>query len=101
MLILLHSLNAGLSQDVIFRFKVNKDVEGDQTFVVNVKSGTLPSATKTVNVPIEKASGGFKFPGLTGGAIINSDNWYLWGIGILNVILVIIIIIVAIRVARS
>ena len=95
------SLNAGLSQDVIFRFKVNKDVEGDQTFVVNVKSGTLPSATKTVNVPIEKASGGFKFPGLTGGAIINSDNWYLWGIGILNVILVIIIIIVAIRVARS
>ena len=54
-------------------------------------------ATQPVSFNIEEKSGGF---GITGGAI-NSDNWYLWGIGALNVILVVIIIIVAIRIAKS
>lgn len=98
------SLNPSASEDVIITLDVNSDVEeGDQEFTISVKSGSLASKSKTVKVPIEKSSGGFKFPGITGGVtgIISGDNWYLWGIGILNVILVIIIIIVAVRVARS
>ena len=97
------SLNPSASENILITLNVNSDVEGDQEFTISVKSGSLTSKSKTVKVPIEKSSGGFKFPGITGGVtgIISGDNWYLWGIGILNVILVIIIIIVAVRVARS
>src|SRR3989344_395619 len=97
------SLNPSASENILITLNVNSDVEGDQEFTISVKSGSLTSKSKTIKVPIEKSSGVFKFPGITGGVtgIISGDNWYLWGIGILNVILVIIIIIVAVRVARS
>ena len=43
---------------------------------------------------------GFGFPGITGN-IISEGNWYLWGIGALNVLLVVIIIIVAFKIAKK
>lgn len=94
------TLDAGASQEVTYRLNVNKDVEGSNTFNVEIKTGNTEKETlrQSVQVTIEKSS--FSFPGLSGFAVSN-DNWYLWGIGALNVILIIVIIIIAVRVARS
>jgi len=87
-------LSAGSSQDVLITFNVNKDALGDQVFDLEVVSENELLVKQPVSVTITKA--GFS---ITGAAI--GDNWYLWGIGALNIILVIIIIIVAVKVARK
>jgi len=92
------ALSTGQSKDVLMKFNVNKDAEGEQLFDIKVLSSDGETIlSQPVSLTIAKA--GFRF-GITGAAI-SSDNWYLWGIGALNIILVIIIIIIAIRVARS
>ena len=91
-------LNAGQSKEVIITLKVNSDAVGENIFDIGVSSNGVSLAKQPVSVTIEKA--GFTFPGFTGN-VINSGNWYLWGIGLLNVILVLIIIIVAVKVAKS
>jgi uncharacterized membrane protein len=89
-------LNAGDSRDVLFTFDVNKDASGSQNFFIElVSDGEV--TRQPVSVSIEPRTGGFG--GITGG-VISEDNWYLWGIGLLNIILVIIIIVVAVKVAR-
>jgi len=86
-------LGAGESRDVTATFDVNKDASGSQTFSLDLTSdGQLTSQSVTVSIEPSK---GF----LTGFAI-GGDNWYLWGIGALNLILVVVIIIVAVKVAR-
>ncbi len=94
-------LGAGESVEVIYKFKVNKDVSGSKTFNIEIKTGDSEKETlrQAVSVTVEESTG-FEFPEITG-SVIAEDNWYLWGIGLLNVILIVIIIIVAIRVARS
>ena len=92
------SLGSGESKDVLITLKVNKDVSGEKALDIEATPTTGESTSQTVAVTIQKSSGGFG--GITGSAI-NGDNWYLWGIGALNIILVIVIIIVAVRVARS
>ena len=52
--------------------------------------------SQPVSVLVEKA--GFS---LITGNIVLGENWYLWGIGALNIILVLIIIIVAVRLVRK
>jgi len=89
------ALGAGETRDVVFTFNVNKDAQGDKLFNIEVSSGTDLAVKQPVSVTIEKS--GFTMTGFA----ISGDNWYLWGIGALNIILVIIIIVVAIRVARS
>ncbi len=89
-------LDAGDSKESLFTFEVNKNVEGEKVFNIKITSGGDLITIKPASVLIEKRGGGF---GITGAAI-SEDNWYLWGIGLLNIILVIIIIIVAVRVAR-
>ena len=91
-------LCAGDSKEVLITFDVNKDVSGDKLFDIEVLSGDELVKEQAVSVFIEKS--GFSFPGITGG-VISKDNAYLWGIGILNIILVLVIIFVAIRVARK
>ena len=95
-------LEAGESADVTYKLNVNKDVSGSQTFNIVVKTGDSEkeSMKQLVSVTIEESKG-FSFPGLTGNSVEGENNWYLWGIGLLNVILIVIIIIVAVRVARS
>ena len=88
-------LGAGESADVLFVFDVNKDASGSQSFTIELVSDENQVTTQPVSVAIERRSGLF---GLTGA--VTSGNAYLWGIGILNIILVVIIIIVAVRVAR-
>lgn len=88
------ALGAGESADILFTFNVNKDVSGLQAFDIEVLSGNELELKQPVQVTItEKA--GF----LLGSAL--GDNWYVWGIGALNLILIIIIIVVAVRVARK
>ena len=91
-------LGAGDSTDVRFTFNVNKDASGSQSFTIKLVSEDNVVTTQPVSVSIEKRSG--LFGGLTG-SVISSGNAYLWGIGILNVILVLAIIMVAVRVLRK
>lgn len=86
------TLNKGESAEALLTFKVNSDATGEQTFNIEVLSGTNLVLKQPVSVSIE--SSGFKGFNL-------GDNWYLWAIGALNVILVIVIIIIAVRVAKS
>jgi uncharacterized membrane protein len=88
------SLDEGDSRSVLFTFDVREDASGDQMFFIEVVSDGEVTR-QPVSVSIEPKSGF----GITGG-VIGGDNWYLWGIGLLNIILVVIIIIVAVRVAR-
>jgi len=81
------SLGAGESESINFTFKINEDVSGEQTFVVEVVSGNeLDSREVAVNV--EEASSIFKGKSM------------IWIIGIINVILIILIIIVAASISR-
>lgn len=91
-------LDAGQSKEVLITFDVNADALGEQLFNIEVLEGNELILTQPVSVSIEKA--GFNFPGITGN-VISKDNWYLWGIGALNVILVLIIISIAVRVMKK
>ncbi len=91
-------LNAGASDTATITLKIKDDASGDKSFNIEVLSGNAIVVTQPVTVTIEASSPGF-FSRITGNAI--GGNAYLWGIGILNVILVIVIIIVAVRVAKS
>jgi len=84
------TLGAGESREVPLTFKVNKDVSGEKSFVLNVRSGANV-ATKEIAVSIAKAaSAGWSL----------SDSNLIWIIAGINIILILIIIIVAIRIAR-
>ena len=89
------SLAAGASGDVLITFQVGEDVEGEQTFDIEVLSANEMVLKQPISVLIEKSTGF----GFTGAAI--RDNPYMWGIGLINLILVIVIVIVAIRLARK
>lgn len=90
------ALDSGESTEVTVKLNVNKNVEGEQTFSIELVEGknVIP---QPVSVEIEKPK---LFSFLTGN-LIKGDNWYLWGIGALNILLVAIIIIVALRVAKK
>lgn len=85
-------IDAGDSQEVVFTFTINDDVEGEQTFTIETSS-TLGTESREVAVNVEGATGdfdGFDF----------GNNSLLWIIGIVNIVLIILIIIVAVRVSR-
>ncbi|MEX0920151.1 MAG: putative S-layer protein [Candidatus Pacearchaeota archaeon] len=88
-------LGEGDSQESILTFDVSKDAEGTQEFVLEVTSGGK-TISQPVSVNIEPRS---RFPSITG-FTIGGENTYLWGLGILNIILVLVIIFVAVRIAR-
>jgi hypothetical protein len=87
------TLNAGETKDVLITFDVNKDAAGDQLFNLEILSGNVLVANQPVQVPIKKA--GLSLPSLS------LDNWHLWAIGALNLILVIFIIVIAVRISRK
>ena len=92
------TLDAGASKEVLLTFDVKEDASGEKQFNIEVISGNEIVSTQPVQVEIEGTSSWFA--GITGNALEDS-NKYLWGIGILNVVLIIFIIIVAVRVARK
>jgi len=88
-------LNAAESKDVLITFNVKEDASGKESSFDIIFSGDASTTQHVSGILIEEAGFGF-----TGG-IISEGNWYLWGIGALNFILVIIIIFVALRVVRK
>lgn len=89
------TLAAGQTGDATFTFNVNKDAFGEQTFYIEIVSGSQVTR-QPVSVVIEKSG---LFSSITGGAI--SENAWVWGLGALNILLILIIIIVAFRVMRK
>ncbi len=86
-------LDAGESEEVVFTFNVNDDVDGEQSFTIETVSA---NKTDRKEVAVELAESNVKGPGFSFGG----ENTYLWIIGLVNVILIILIIIVAIKVSR-
>jgi Ca2+/Na+ antiporter len=96
------SLATNEPKDVLVTFKIKEDVSGDKAFNVELYSGnTLISTNAFSPVTIEESSSWLN--GLTGFNLSEKlgSNWYLWAIGVANVVLILIIIIVAIKVARK
>jgi len=89
------TLNADSVGEALFKFDIKKGISGEQTFLVMVYSDNKLIATQPVSVNVESARPLF---GITG--LVTTDNAYLWGIGLLNIILIVIIIIIAVRIAR-
>ncbi|MAG78920.1 hypothetical protein CMI40_00915 [Candidatus Pacearchaeota archaeon] len=86
-------LGVGESKEVLFTFDVNKDSVGDQLFNVEITSGDKLLVKQPVSVSIEES--GFN--------LISSikNNKYLWGIGLINLILIVAIIAVVMRVRSN
>jgi uncharacterized membrane protein len=91
-------LGAGESTEILITLNVNKDVSGDKLFNVEVLNEQGSAKKQPVSITIDESLKGLSF--LTGN-VISEGNWYLWGIGALNIILVIIIILVALKVAKK
>lgn len=91
------TLDAGESEDVLITLDVNKDAVGDKLFSLDVLSEDELVVSQPVQIEITKRK---SFLGITGD-VISGDNKYLWGIGLINVILIVLIIIIAIRIARK
>jgi len=89
------NLGAGQSKEVLFTFEVNRDASGTQLFDIEVVSEGQLELKQPVQVSITKKAG------FLTGNMISEGNWYVWGIGALNVLLILIIIIVAIKVAKK
>lgn len=91
------TLDAEESEEVLITMNVNGDASGDKLFSLEILSENELVVSQPVQVEITKKKGLF---GGTGN-VISGDNKYLWGIGIINVILIVLIIIIAIRIARK
>ncbi|MBS3088155.1 putative S-layer protein [Candidatus Pacearchaeota archaeon] len=89
------TLDAGESKEITFRFDVNNDVSGEQSFVVEARTGDNEAVTREVAVNIAGRTGG-----ITGFASFGEGNSLIWIIGIINVVLIVLIIIVAVRISR-
>jgi hypothetical protein len=80
---------------VIVPFDVKPDVSGDKLFNIEV----VADNQLVISQPVSVSIGGEGSGGQGSIEDVFGDNWYLWLLGALNVILILIIIIVAIRVA--
>jgi CARDB len=89
------TLDAEKSGDVLLTFNINKDALGTNLFNIEVLSGNELVVSQPVQVDITK-----KTFGITGN-LFSGNNKYIWGIGIINLILIILIIVIAVRIARK
>lgn len=83
------TVSADNTRTVQATFDVRDDAEGDQTFTIEVLSGSTVVARQPVSVRIAGSEGGFSL----------GENWLLWMIIALNVLLVVVII--GVIIARS
>jgi KaiC/GvpD/RAD55 family RecA-like ATPase len=88
-------LNKDSTGETFLKLDLKKGISGEQTFLIKVYSDNELIKTQAVSVNIESAKPLF---GITG--LVTTDNAYLWGIGLLNIILIVVIILVAVRIAR-
>jgi hypothetical protein len=91
------TLDAEESEDVLITLDVNDDALGNKLFTLEVLSENELVVSQPVQIEITKKKGLF---GITGNAT-SGDNKYLWGIGLINIVLIVLIIIIAVRIARK
>ena len=94
------TLAPGASKESVITLTPNDDVSGSKEFTIQaVYNGKITEQRVGVEVEPKKSSGFFSF---TGFSISESfkDNWFIWLIAALNVILVIFIVVVAVRVLK-
>lgn len=84
------TLPSGASKEVVFKFNVNSDVSGQQTFSIETRAGDKVSVKEVAVNIAPKAS---LFSGF-------GENGTIWIIGIVNVVLILLIIIVAVKLSR-
>lgn len=86
-------LEAGKSKEITISFNVNKEAKGQQSFLLEARSGNeLETREVVVNIQGADSATTPKFN--------LGDNNLLWLIGIINVILIVLIIVVAVRISR-
>jgi hypothetical protein len=91
----LTSVLSGTSREVLINFVPLEDALGAQTFNLEISSAGDLILTQSIEVEILEKKSSFNLKDTFG------DSWYLWLIGILNVLLVVVIILVAIRISRK
>jgi hypothetical protein len=87
------TLDAGKSQDVLITFNVNSNALGTNLFNLEILSNNELLVSQPVQVDITKKA--------LLGNIFSGDNKYIWGIAILNIILIVLIIVIAVRISRK
>jgi len=91
------TLSPGNSEDVLITINVKDSASGDETFNIEVLSGNQLVKTQSVSVLVESKSSGLSF--LSSG--FAGNNLYLWGLGILNIILILAVVLVVVRLMRK
>jgi uncharacterized membrane protein len=86
------TLEGGASEEVLLTFNVNKEALGVQLFTLEVLSENKLVANQPVQIEITKS--GFWNNLLSG-------NRTIWGIALLNLVLVVLIIVIALRLSRK
>ncbi len=86
------TIEAGGARDVLITLNVNPDASSTETLNIILEGTDGGILTQPIEVSIEQSF-------LS--KILRGNNNYLWGIALLNIILVIVIIIIAIKVARK
>jgi len=94
------TIDEGKSKDVYVTLTPNKDSTGDQTFEIIVSYGDETSSQPVVVTLEDKGGFGSRLTGFTIGGNFK-DNWFIWAIAALNIILVLLIIVVAVRISRK
>ncbi|MCL5730407.1 MAG: putative S-layer protein [Candidatus Pacearchaeota archaeon] len=89
------TLSPGQSQVITVTLNPNSDASGDKLFYLDTYSNSYLITKQPLQISITP-----KFwASITGGAI-SGGNWYVWGIGLLNLILVVAIVIIIVKVAK-
>lgn len=94
------TVEAGESADVYITLTPTKDAVGTQQFTVTALFGD-ETEEQDLEVTVEEATGFLS--GITGWTVGGQgfkENWFIWTIAALNVLLVLVIIIIAARIAR-
>jgi len=93
------TLDAGKSGDVLLTFNVKKEALGVKLFNIEVLSRNELVVSQPVQVDITKKTFGLGLAGIKD--FFSGNNKYIWGIAILNLILIVLIIVIAVRVSRK
>ena len=95
------TLDAGKSKDFSLYFTIKDNVKGEQFFTIKAVSGT-ETKEQEVSVVVE-AKANEAISGITGNAITEHlrENWFIWVIVVINIVLIIAIILVARRIVAA
>jgi|GEM_PF-1503410 len=93
-------LSAGETKEVNITFKTKEDASGENSFNLEVISSGKVVSTKPFSVTLKESTNFFSgfIDKIKSGV---GTSWYLWLIGVINLVLIVVIIIVAVKVARK